>query len=165
MYEDAFAFIPDVSKQTKWHNTKMKCSIKDFFNKCDQIRIFGGIWSLLLKKSLMKNLIFVQGDVENCLIFCRTLKYFLEVVCCSFWCKLCKCKYKSVNIRSYSRKWFLKMSYHELFCKCSLWIICKFFLFAFIMEFLCNKAAGLRLAILLKRHFGTGVFLWILKNF
>ena len=99
------------------------------------------------------------------LIFCRTLKYSLEVVCCSFWCKLCKCKYKSVNIRSYSRRWFLKMTYHELCCKCSLWIICKFFLFAFIMEFLCNKAAGLRLAILLKRHFGTGVFLWILTNF
>ena len=38
---------------------KMKFSIKDFFSKCDQIRSFLGIWSNLLKKSLMENLIFV----------------------------------------------------------------------------------------------------------
>ena len=128
---------------------------------------FGEDLVTFTKETLNEKLDFCAGWCWKLLnlIFCRTLKYFLEVVCCSFWCKLCKCKYKSVNIRSYSRKWFLKMSYHELFCKCSLWIICKFLLFAFIMEFLCNKAAGLRLAILLKRHFGTGVFLWILKNF
>ena len=36
----------------------MKFSIKDFFSKCDQIRSFLGIWSYLLKKSLMENLIF-----------------------------------------------------------------------------------------------------------
>ena len=128
---------------------------------------FGEDLVTFTKETLNEKLDFCAGWCWKLLnlIFCRTLKYFLEVVCCSFWCKLCKYKYKSVNISSYSRRWFLKMSYHELFCKCSLWIICKFFLFAFIMEFLCNKAAGLRLAILLKRHFGTGVFLWILKNF
>ena len=32
---------------------KMKFSIKDFFNKCDQIRSFLRIWSYLLKKYLM----------------------------------------------------------------------------------------------------------------
>ena len=37
---------------------KMKMSIKDFFSKCDQIRSFLQIWSHLLKKSLMENLIF-----------------------------------------------------------------------------------------------------------
>ena len=37
---------------------KMKFSIKDFFSKCVQIRIFLRIWSHLLKKSLMKNFIF-----------------------------------------------------------------------------------------------------------
>ena len=37
---------------------KMKLSIKDFFSKCDQIRSFLGIWSHLLKKSLMENFIF-----------------------------------------------------------------------------------------------------------
>ena len=31
---------------------KMKFSIKDIFSKCDQIRSFLRIWSLLLKKSL-----------------------------------------------------------------------------------------------------------------
>ena len=36
----------------------MKFSIKDFFNKCDQIRSFLRIWSHLLKKSLMENFIF-----------------------------------------------------------------------------------------------------------
>ena len=38
----------------------MKFSIKDFFSKCDQIHSFQQIWSNLLKKSLMKNLIFMQ---------------------------------------------------------------------------------------------------------
>ena len=36
----------------------MKFSIKDFFSKCDQIRSFLQIWSHLLKKPLMENLIF-----------------------------------------------------------------------------------------------------------
>ena len=37
---------------------KMKFLIKDFFSKCDQIRRKLRIWSHLLKKSLMKNIIF-----------------------------------------------------------------------------------------------------------
>ena len=37
---------------------KMKFSIKDFFNKYDQIRR----WSHLMKKSLMENFIFVQCE-------------------------------------------------------------------------------------------------------
>ena len=37
---------------------KMKFSIKDFFSKCDKIRRKLRNWSLLLKKSLIENLIF-----------------------------------------------------------------------------------------------------------
>ena len=37
---------------------KMKFFMKDFFSKCDQIRRKLRIWSHLLKKSLMENLIF-----------------------------------------------------------------------------------------------------------
>ena len=37
---------------------KMKFSIKDFFNKCDQVRSFLRIWSHLLKKTLMENFIY-----------------------------------------------------------------------------------------------------------
>ena len=37
---------------------KMKFSIKDFFRKCEQIRRKLRIWSNLLKKPLMKKLIF-----------------------------------------------------------------------------------------------------------
>ena len=37
---------------------KMNFLIKDFFSKCDQIRSFLRIWSHLLKKSSMENLIF-----------------------------------------------------------------------------------------------------------
>ena len=37
---------------------KMKFSIKDFFSKCDQIRISLRIWSYLQKKSLMESFIF-----------------------------------------------------------------------------------------------------------
>ena len=38
---------------------KMKFSIKAFFSKCDQIHSFQQIWSHLLKKSWMKNFIFM----------------------------------------------------------------------------------------------------------
>ena len=40
----------------------MKFSIKDFFSKCDQNRIFLRIWSHFLKKSSMENFIFVQWN-------------------------------------------------------------------------------------------------------
>ena len=40
----------------------MKFSIKDFFSKCDQIRSFLRIWSHLLKKSLMENVVFCAVD-------------------------------------------------------------------------------------------------------
>ena len=43
---------------------KMKFSIKDFFSKCDQIRSFLQIWSHLLKKSLMENLIFCAVSLQ-----------------------------------------------------------------------------------------------------
>ena len=45
---------------------KMKCSIKDFFSKCDQIRRKLRIWSNLLKKSLIENFILcVVCNVNN----------------------------------------------------------------------------------------------------
>ena len=58
-----------VTVVTKWDVTllsdfrifnaqNLNFSIKDFFSKCDQIRSFLQIWPHLLKKSLMKNLIF-----------------------------------------------------------------------------------------------------------
>ena len=48
----------------------MKFSIKDFFSKCDQIRSLLRIWSHLLKKSLMVNLIFcVVASVNMKLVF------------------------------------------------------------------------------------------------
>ena len=40
---------------------KSKFSIKNFFNKCDQIRSFLRIWSHLLQKSLMENFILCAG--------------------------------------------------------------------------------------------------------
>ena len=48
---------------------KMKFSIKDFFSKCDQIRSKLGIWSHLLKRSLIENFFFVQCH-WNVLIHC-----------------------------------------------------------------------------------------------
>ena len=42
----------------------MKFSVKGFFSKCDQMRSFLQIWSHLLKKSLMKNFIFLTVDVD-----------------------------------------------------------------------------------------------------
>ena len=63
-------FIVDYEQIFTLHK-KMKFSVKGFFSKCDQIRSFLRIWSHLLKKSLMKNFIFVQCylivfyDVKN----------------------------------------------------------------------------------------------------
>ena len=55
-----FKFISyDKSKTVQ----KMKFSIKDFFSKCNQIRSFLRIWTHLLKKFLLKNIIFVQCNV------------------------------------------------------------------------------------------------------
>ena len=53
----------------------MKFSIKAFFSKYDQIRSFLRIWSHLLKKSLMKNLIFhlVKKSLMENFIFCAQL--------------------------------------------------------------------------------------------
>ena len=45
----------------------MKFFIKDFFNKCEQILGFLRIWSDLLKKSFMENLIFCA--VRQALVF------------------------------------------------------------------------------------------------
>ena len=42
---------------------KMKYSTKDFFSKCNQINWKIRIWSHLLKKSLMENLIDLNNDV------------------------------------------------------------------------------------------------------
>ena len=42
---------------------KMKFSIKDFFGRCDQIRMKLRIWSHLLKKSLMENFIFYAACI------------------------------------------------------------------------------------------------------
>ena len=45
---------------------KMKFSIKHFFSNCDQIRSFLRIWSYLLKKSIMENLIFCAVCEKYC---------------------------------------------------------------------------------------------------
>ena len=50
--------------QTKPTTQKMKFSIEYFFSKCDQIRSFLRIWSHLLKKSLMEDLIFCAVYIE-----------------------------------------------------------------------------------------------------
>ena len=44
---------------------KMRFSIKDFFSKCDQIRIFMRIWPYLQKKSLIENFIFCAVIVSK----------------------------------------------------------------------------------------------------
>ena len=51
----------------KAYNTaqKMKLSIKDLFNKCDQIRRKLRIWSHLLNKSLTENFIFCAAYVKQ----------------------------------------------------------------------------------------------------
>ena len=55
---------------------KMKISIKNFFSKCDQIRI----WSYLLKKSLMENFIFLcSGRPGVFIVDFEYISYFFLV--------------------------------------------------------------------------------------
>ena len=49
---------PSINETSTLTAQKMKFSIKDFFSNCDQIRSLLRIWSHLLKKSLMENIIF-----------------------------------------------------------------------------------------------------------
>ena len=53
--------LDDIANTTQ----KMKFPIKDFFSKCDQIRSFLWIWSNLLKKFLMENVIFLAVKVTG----------------------------------------------------------------------------------------------------
>ena len=57
----AFEFTKNTGLTTK----KMKCSIKDFFSKPDQIRSFLQIWSHLLKKSFMEYFISCAGTYQD----------------------------------------------------------------------------------------------------
>ena len=50
------------NKEKPFTAQKMKCSIKDLFNKCDQIHRKLRIWSHLLKKFLMENLILFANE-------------------------------------------------------------------------------------------------------
>ena len=80
--------FPDIGYDIATIAQKMKFSIKDFFNKCDQIRSFLRIWSHLLKKSLMENFIFCAVDlVLRNVIYKLTnenpvIKDILTFLCC-----------------------------------------------------------------------------------
>ena len=58
----------------------MKFFIKDFFSKCDQIRRKVRIWSHLLKKSLMENLVFCAVYFPNWFVKHGTCKNFQRSV-------------------------------------------------------------------------------------
>ena len=79
-------FLADVSisyflKTPENTAQKMKFSIKDFFSKCVQIRIFLRIWSHLLKKSSMENFIFCVVKTLGFLLISGGLKrkYWPEI--------------------------------------------------------------------------------------
>ena len=60
-YEQIIESLDDILVKNRlclFTTHKMKFSLKDFFSKCDQVRSFLRIWSHLLKKFLMENLIF-----------------------------------------------------------------------------------------------------------
>ena len=71
---------------------KMKFSIKDFFSKCDQIRSPLWIWSHLLKKSLIKNFIFLcSGCICDPVRHLFAKKFFakniLRILSVKYFCK------------------------------------------------------------------------------
>ena len=61
---------------------KMKFSIKDFLSKCDQIRRKLGIWSHILKKSLIENFIFFCAVLVSQirLLFSQTRLVFTKII-------------------------------------------------------------------------------------
>ena len=70
-------FLQKVSWMLYWvfnaslNAQKMKVFIKDFFSKCDQIHTKLRIWSHLLMKSLMENVIFcVESALFSCIVLC-----------------------------------------------------------------------------------------------
>ena len=66
----------------------MKFPIKDFFGKCDQIRSFLRIWSHLLNKSLIENLIFCA---VSCILQATGVKVSVSPV--KKYYKMCKREY------------------------------------------------------------------------
>ena len=70
---------------------KMKFFMKNFFSKCDQIRRLRGIWSHLLKKSLMENFIFCAVSLSLKAVI-RFAEQIIRVV--SIWWDLCHEKIK-----------------------------------------------------------------------
>ena len=128
----------------------MKFSIKDFFSKCDQR--FLGTWSYLLKKSLMKNFIFLCS--ENVISHYRSrhsqmffkigvlknlaiLTWKKETPTQAFSCKYCEI-FNNNFANSTNFSWFLLIS--EIFTR---WItLSKCFLLhlksiVFILELFC----------------------------
>ena len=58
-------WVPFVWKPATIITQKMKFSVKVFFSKCYQIRIFLQIWLHLLNKTLMENFIFCAVYVTS----------------------------------------------------------------------------------------------------
>ena len=78
----------DMQMYAKWiYSTaqKMKFSFKDFFSKCDQIRMKLRIQSHLLKKSLMENLIFYSVLIISATAFCKLPCLLLHAANSYFW--------------------------------------------------------------------------------
>ena len=118
---------------------KMKFSVKNFFSKCDRIRRKLGIWSHLLKKSLMQKFIFcvvmlalfllyvflvwifcchdlfqVTGTDASCVLYiiCSQFITFEQVTLCSSYCA-----------------WFVALlasSYTVLLCTCPCLFLVQF---------------------------------------
>ena len=63
-------FFKNGQKCTTITVPKMKCFIKDFFSKCDQIGSFLRIWSHVLKKSLMENSFYAVYNTHERSIVC-----------------------------------------------------------------------------------------------
>ena len=104
--------------------------LKDFLSTCDQIRRKLGIWSFLLKKSLMENFIFCTVEQIH-LFLCKCLwildivpHFFVNIKCykesvAEFWCFWRSC-------------WLNTFSF-KIHLGCYLW---KFTLFDRLTEFL-----------------------------
>ena len=80
---------------------KMKFSIKDFFSKCDQTHSFLRIWSHLLKKSFMENIIF-------CAVLSVTLKVVISANSGTFQ-NIIKCQFQCFYNFQVSSTWFIFM--------------------------------------------------------
>ena len=137
---------------------KMKFSIKDFFSKRDQIRIFLRIWLHLLKKFLMENFVFLCSVITNDLqskshfswIFCASKLFELRT---TISCAINYINYRFQNVKEIKqeRHKFTRYWKFKRLCWCNVFIY--FFDYTFLNQIVRSDHISVSWENLSPKHF------------